>query len=77
MGNTDSASSFLRRIADDRKQALDDVGRTHRNLVAAKRDHETAVMKAHSLGVTNSAMARATHKSETAIRGYLKRRRIS
>lgn len=59
-----------------RERAFEDVVEAHENLVIAKEEYDEALLRAHDLGVTNMRLGRAFKQSETAVRSYIKRRKV-
>lgn len=77
MGNTQSAAEYLKELEELQAEALRQVGDTHDHLKQAQQMHENAVLLANEAGCSNTAIAQACGKTETAIRLWLKRRKMS
>lgn len=76
MEDKESAATLLKGLEAARSEALTEVMEAHKALSEAKARYERAVLAAHEVGCTNTIIAEHAKRTETAIRLFVKRRKM-
>lgn len=76
MGDTSKAADFLAGIERDRRQRVEEVEASAKAFEESRQRYETAVLKAHRAGITNTSIAIAANRTEAAIRLFIKRKKM-